>query len=246
MDPSDKVELAHAEEMAKPVCMCQCHAPGSQIMHCVACCGPGTAFRAPDFVFAQQETSVCKCQYGGFPWNEHDEDCPELKKAQVDKETISLNDRLRAYISGQPNLEKIVASGKTPVDAIIEENISLKHSIKDAHFMREQAQMERNSLQTKLDREHKDVVDQLNARLEAMTQQAADGWKHPEEVAMYVNKLEKNNKDLRKLAGHLFSAYLEELFTYIEEDTSGARLEQLRPELEVLAKRIGAKIETNT
>lgn len=245
MDSSDKAELEHAEEMAKPVCMCQCHAPGSQMIHCVACCGPGTSFQAPMFPIAPEAPKTCKCQYGGFPWNEHDADCPEIKRLELENESKSEWNKLTEYINGNPkfnNRPKDVSL----IDVLINENKQLRAEIKDANLLREQAQSERNSTEQRLFRLHKNEVAALEGRIEELTQQAADGWKHPEEVRAYTNALENKVKALRRLNGALLTAFIENLMEYIEEDSTGARLEELRPGLEKLALGLGAKVETSS
>lgn len=242
MDQSDKAEVEHAEEMAKPVCMCQCHAPGSKMIHCVACCGPGTPYQAPPF-FEENFPAVCKCQYGGFPWNEHAPDCPEIKKLALENESKSEWNKLTEYINGNPkfnNRPKDVSL----IDVIINENKQLRAEIKDSNLLREQAQSERNSTELRLNRLHQSEVAALEGRIEELTQQAADGWKHPEEVRAYTNALESKVKALRRLNGALLTAFIENLMEYIEEDSTGARLEELRPDLEKLALGLGAKRET--
>lgn len=248
MDSSDLAEIKHEEESRKPYCMCECHRPGSHMLHCVACCGPGTSFQPPLGMWEEpKEKPVCKCRYGGFPWDEHDADCPELKERELKKESKSENDKLLAYIKTSLPLTVLMSEKKlSAVSAIIAENEELKARNNELLVARETAISERNSIAVKMRREEKERTDVLQGKIDALTQQVADGWKHPEEQALYINRLEKNVKDLRKFAGALFTAYLEELFAYIEEDPSGERLNQLRPELAKLAERIGIKLETPT
>lgn len=138
-----------------------------------------------------------------------------------------------------------IEAAEMPVDSDVAslqaKIVDLQARLRDSNLMREQAQAERNRAELAVQRIYKDKIESLEALVEQLRNQAADGWKHPEEVVTKVNELEAKNRQLRSLASHLLNGYLYNLFDWIEEDETGQRLELLRPELERLAHKLTSK-----
>lgn len=75
-------------------------------------------------------------------------------------------------------------------------------------------------------------IEDYKRKVAKLERQAADGWTHPDEVAAKVRSQEATIAALRKSLAGALSVVLENTLEYINEDPSGERLEQMRPELE--------------
>lgn len=81
-------------------------------------------------------------------------------------------------------------------------------------------------------------VQQLKDKVVKLRKQNADGWIHPEEVLEKQNRLEQKVLQLRKSLGSILSIALENAMDWVEEDPTGFRLEQIRPQLQEIVDKL--------
>jgi ribosomal protein L29 len=84
-------------------------------------------------------------------------------------------------------------------------------------------------------------LEEAQAKIAKLRKQQADGWTHPEEIASAMNEKDNKIRELRHTIAKMLTVVLESTFDYIEEDLTGARLEEFRPTLQKLADRLRLK-----